>query len=99
MLADTALTHWLNYMNLTFVADSAQEAKQKALSTLLCGVDQQHKDNLKEVDDCLLLKSLVIYLFILRQTRQAAGSGQSGKAISQLVFNATRIAVRHSSSL
>ncbi|QLR42908.1 DUF1543 domain-containing protein [Enterobacter sp. RHBSTW-00994] len=41
-----------------FVADSAQEAKQKALSTLLCGVDQQHKDNLKEVDDCLLLEKL-----------------------------------------
>ncbi|HBT4924878.1 DUF1543 domain-containing protein [Klebsiella pneumoniae] len=37
------------------VAATAQEAKMKALDTLLCGVDQQHKDNLKEVDDCLLL--------------------------------------------
>lgn len=38
-----------------FVAATALEAKKKALDTLLCGVDQQHKDNLKEVDDCLLL--------------------------------------------
>lgn len=38
-----------------FVAQDARQAKQKALATLLCGVDQQHKDNLKEVDDCVLL--------------------------------------------
>lgn len=38
-----------------FVASSAAEAKQKALQVLLCGADQQHKDNLKDVDDCLLL--------------------------------------------
>ncbi|ECC5184999.1 DUF1543 domain-containing protein [Salmonella enterica] len=38
-----------------FIANNAQQAKEKALQTLLCGVEQQHKDNLKEVDDCLLL--------------------------------------------
>ena len=41
-----------------FVAESAQEAKKKALNTLLCGAFQQHKDNLVEVDDCLLLEKL-----------------------------------------
>ncbi|EMJ2324476.1 DUF1543 domain-containing protein [Salmonella enterica] len=41
-----------------FVAENAQQAKQKALKTLLCGVDQQHKDNLKDVDDCLLLEKV-----------------------------------------
>lgn len=41
-----------------FVAKTAQEAKKKALATLLCGVNQQHKDNLKEVDDCLLLEKV-----------------------------------------
>lgn len=41
-----------------FVAEDAQQAKEKALATLLCGVDQQHKDNLKDVDDCLLLEKV-----------------------------------------
>lgn len=41
-----------------FVAEDAQQAKKKALATLLCGVDQQHKDNLKDVDDCLLLEKV-----------------------------------------
>lgn len=41
-----------------FVAENAQSAKKKAMKTLLCGVDQQHKDNLKEVDDCLLLEKI-----------------------------------------
>jgi len=41
-----------------FVAENAQQAKEKALATLLCGVDQQHKDNLKDVDDCLLLEKV-----------------------------------------
>ncbi|WP_052283357.1 DUF1543 domain-containing protein [Kluyvera genomosp. 1] len=44
-----------------FVAENPQQAKQKALSCLLCGVDQQHKDNLKEVDDCLLLEKVGDY--------------------------------------
>lgn len=38
-----------------FVASDAREAKSRALETLLSGADQQHKDNLKDVDDCLLL--------------------------------------------
>lgn len=41
-----------------FVAENAQGAKKKAMKTLLCGVDQRHKDNLKEVDDCLLLEKI-----------------------------------------
>ena len=41
-----------------FVADDARQAKEKALQTLLCGAHQQHKDNLKEVDDCLLLEKV-----------------------------------------
>ena len=41
-----------------FVAENAQGAKDKALQTLLCGVDHQHKDNLKDVDDCLLLEKV-----------------------------------------
>ncbi|MBB1200838.1 DUF1543 domain-containing protein [Enterobacteriaceae bacterium 89] len=39
-----------------FVAENAAQAKQKALGKLLCQAQQQHKDNLKEVDDCLLLE-------------------------------------------
>ncbi|TCL04757.1 MULTISPECIES: DUF1543 domain-containing protein [Sodalis] len=38
-----------------FVAEDADAAKSRALKTLLLGTDQQHKDNLKDVDDCLLL--------------------------------------------
>lgn len=41
-----------------FVAENALQAKSKALTTLLCGADQQHKDNLKDVDDCLLLEKV-----------------------------------------
>ncbi|VUS67415.1 DUF1543 domain-containing protein [Klebsiella spallanzanii] len=41
-----------------FVANEAKAAKHKALQKLLCGVDQQHKDNLKEIDDCLLLEKV-----------------------------------------
>lgn len=44
-----------------FVAENAQQAKQKALASLLCGVDQQHKDNLDAVDDCLLLEKVGDY--------------------------------------
>lgn len=38
-----------------FVAEDAKEAKSRALKTLLKESAQQHKDNLKDVDDCLLL--------------------------------------------
>ncbi|MDA5521065.1 DUF1543 domain-containing protein [Yersinia kristensenii] len=41
-----------------FVASNAQQAKAKGLATLLNGAQQQHKDNLKEVDDCLLLDKI-----------------------------------------
>ncbi|MBJ3815963.1 DUF1543 domain-containing protein [Shimwellia pseudoproteus] len=41
-----------------FVAENAQRARGKALATLLCSVDQWHKDNLKDVDDCLLLDKI-----------------------------------------
>jgi len=41
-----------------FVAENAQDAKKKALKMLLCGTDHQHKDNLKDVDDCLLLEKV-----------------------------------------
>ena len=41
-----------------FVAASADEAKEKAKAALLRHHALQHKDNLKEVDDCLLLKDI-----------------------------------------
>lgn len=44
-----------------FVAHSADEAKEKAKQVLLTGSFQQHKDDLAEVDDCLLLHSLQGY--------------------------------------
>ncbi len=44
-----------------FVAEDAAGAKQQALGRLLVGVDQQHKDNLKDVDNHLLLDQLQGY--------------------------------------
>lgn len=44
-----------------FVAQSAPEAKKKALQILLKGESQQHKDNLKEVDNCLILEKVGDY--------------------------------------
>jgi hypothetical protein len=41
-----------------FVADDADAAKSRGLERLLNGAIQQHKDNLKDVDDCLLLEKL-----------------------------------------
>ena len=41
-----------------FVAADAREAKARALEKLLTGSLHQHKDNLKDVDDCLLLERL-----------------------------------------
>ena len=38
-----------------FVAENADAAKEKAKRTLLLHHELQHKDNLKDVDDCLLL--------------------------------------------
>ncbi|MBK5072666.1 DUF1543 domain-containing protein [Budviciaceae bacterium CWB-B4] len=44
-----------------FVARNKEEAKTKGLQCLLRGVSQQHKDNLKDVDDCLLLDKVGEY--------------------------------------
>lgn len=41
-----------------FVAKDAAEAKARALESLLKDAQQQHKDNLKEVEGCLLLDAL-----------------------------------------
>lgn len=41
-----------------FVAGNADQAKHKARHALLHDVDLQHKDNLKEVDNCLALVEL-----------------------------------------
>ncbi len=41
-----------------FVAATAHQAKKKALEKLLHGAAQQHKDNLKDVDNCLLLDTV-----------------------------------------
>jgi len=41
-----------------FVAENVKEAKAKGLANLLPGADHQHKDNLKDVDDCLLLEKV-----------------------------------------
>ena len=38
-----------------YVATSIKEAKAKGLASLLNGALKQHKDNLTDVDDCLLL--------------------------------------------
>lgn len=38
-----------------FVATDAQSAKEKAMRQLLVGMNHQHRDNLKDVDNCLLL--------------------------------------------
>ena len=44
-----------------YVAETASEAKQQALASLLVGKDQQHKDNLKDVDNCKLLSQIGEY--------------------------------------
>ncbi|MEN4193936.1 DUF1543 domain-containing protein [Serratia marcescens] len=49
-----------------FVARSADEAKDKAKRVLLTDSAQQHKDDLADVDDCLLLHALQGYHVHLR---------------------------------
>lgn len=44
-----------------FVAETPHQAKKQALSRLLKGAAQQHKDNLKDVDNCLLLDKVGDY--------------------------------------
>lgn len=41
-----------------FVANSPAEAKQRGLAKLLKGKGQQHKDNLRTVDDCIALEQV-----------------------------------------
>lgn len=48
-----------------FVASSAAEAKERALASLLVGETLQHKDNLKDVDDCKLLSQIGEYFIHL----------------------------------
>lgn len=43
-----------------FVASTPEQAKQKALQRLLVNYEQQHKDNLKDVDNCLALTTLAL---------------------------------------
>ena len=50
-----------------FVAPNAQEVKLKAKARLLKGSNQQHKDDLAEVDDCLLLTTVGGYHIHLRE--------------------------------
>ncbi|MDO5091132.1 MAG: DUF1543 domain-containing protein [Cardiobacteriaceae bacterium] len=54
-----------------FVAESADAAKEKAKRTLLLHHELQHKDNLKDVDDCLLLAEVDGWQVRLRE--DAAG--------------------------
>ncbi|MCW2254414.1 UTP:GlnB (protein PII) uridylyltransferase [Providencia alcalifaciens] len=49
------------------VAKPAIEVKQKALQTLLVDSQQRHKDNLKDVDDCVLLNKVGEYYIHLRE--------------------------------
>lgn len=53
-----------------FVADNAAEAKEKALRSLLSGEDQQHKDNLKDVDDCKVLSQIDEYYIHLEPQKK-----------------------------
>jgi len=53
-----------------FVARNADEAKEKAKQVLLRDSAQQHKDDLAEVDDCLLLQALQGYHIHLRANPQ-----------------------------
>jgi len=49
---------WADGYSVTLSAEAPHSAKKKAMQTLLRGVDHQHKDNLKDVDDCLLLEKV-----------------------------------------
>ena len=53
-----------------FVADNAAEAKEKELRSLLSGEDQQHKDNLKDVDDCKVLSQIDEYYIHLEPQKK-----------------------------
>lgn len=53
-----------------FVANTAADAKQKAIDTLLIDSQQQHKDNLKDVDDCVLLNQVGDYYIHLIEQQE-----------------------------
>lgn len=53
-----------------FVAENPAQAKEKAIASLLVESYQQHKDNLKDVDDCLLLESVGDYFIHLEKAEQ-----------------------------
>lgn len=44
-----------------YVAENAAQAKAKGIKYLLNGAFHQHKDNLKDVDDCMLLEKVGDY--------------------------------------
>ncbi len=58
-----------------FVAKDANEAKDKAMQQLLVGLQEQHKDNLKDVDNCLALEQLGSWH--VKLTPNAAGKKDS----------------------
>ena len=53
-----------------YVAENAKEAKKQALASLLTGENQQHKDNLKDVDDCKLLSQIGEYYLHLEPQKE-----------------------------
>jgi len=57
-LLSSLLLFTVSLYGIVFVAEASKEAKKKGLATLLHGALHQHKDNLKEVDDCILLEKI-----------------------------------------
>lgn len=53
-----------------FVAKTADDAKQKAIKKLLVNSKQQHKDNLKDVDDCVFLEQVGDFYIHLTENKQ-----------------------------
>ncbi|HFF1655003.1 TPA: DUF1543 domain-containing protein [Providencia rettgeri] len=53
-----------------FVAKTADDAKQKAIKKLLVNSEQQHKDNLKDVDDCVFLEQVGDFYIHLTENKQ-----------------------------
>lgn len=76
-----------------YVAETASEAKQQALASLLVGKDQQHKDNLKDVDNCKLLSQIGVITFIWNHKQTVSLSVLSGKGISRLGYEFPRLPI------
>ncbi|WP_339139123.1 DUF1543 domain-containing protein [Kerstersia gyiorum] len=67
-----------------FVAPDAATAKRRALERLLPGIGHQHRDNLKDVDDCLMLNELggwYIHLGVNPDGREAGPAWQGYQPI------------------